>query len=50
MRRGGGLEPQMIAGQHYWSPGGYNDQEFRMRSAGTVVCSSPASSVAGRLA
>lgn len=29
----------MIAREHYWSTGGYNDQAFRMRSASTVVFS-----------
>lgn len=33
---------QMIPRKHYWSTGGYKDEEFRMRSSSMVVCFAPA--------
>ena len=39
----------MIAGQHYWSTGGYDDQIFRMTLASTAVFSPLACFVAGML-
>lgn len=36
----GTVQGRMIAGQHYWSTGGYDDQVFRMTLASMVVFSS----------
>lgn len=48
--RGNGQGHWMTTGQHYWSMGADNDQEFRMRSASKVVCFSPALLAARMLA